>query len=384
MRPAKTASIICAAVGLAACVAAEPGDIDDDLATETQALGPASAHAFATVTANGGVVANSSFNSTGGGGTVTTPGPPGLYTVTFGGVGGHGGNVQVVATGTTNHRCQVVDWVETGLGDLAISVQCQRPDGAPEASGFVVQYARKTAAADGVGAYVSAYDPANPAYCATGDYTWNSTGGANCLRRLGVGDYRVDLDGLAAAAGTVQVTSHGATGVHCKLRSQWGPLGTQEQIRVRCFDPVGAAVDSVFSVSFSGDQEVSAYDYGGYAKAHHPTSAGYSPDARFAYNSGNADGDESCSGWLGDIDAGHFAASVGRYFLRYENLSHITATPHVTALGTDAAYCKVEDWIAWPAAGGVEVRTQCYAASGAKVDSVYVNHYVTGLVRGPC
>jgi hypothetical protein len=352
-------------------------------ATGVESLyGPSSAHGFAWVTATGGVSAAYSYNSEGGAITATA-GPAGAYAVSFAGLGGTGGDVQVVGYGTSNTRCKVASWGGAWPGNLTANVQCHLPDGTPAASAFVVQYARKAASVDGTGAYLWAHDASAASYCPTSVYSWNSTDGVNCIAHGATpGDYTVQLPGLASSGGgTFQVTAYGTLGEHCKIQG-WGASGTSQQVRVLCFDAAGAAADARFTLNYFGNQEVSVHDYGAYAWASSATSPLYTPPAFYAYNSGDIAGWPGCVGWLGDISAGKFPDFDGHYFLRYQFLSPFNSAAHSTAYGSSSSYCKVEGW--GSSADGAEVRTQCYRADGVKQNSQYVGTYATSLSRGPC
>jgi hypothetical protein len=343
--------------------------------------GPSSAHGFAWVTAAGAVSPFYAYNSEGGAVSAAL-GAVGSYTVTFTGLGGLGGNVQVVSYGTSNTRCKVGSWGGVWPGNLAVNVQCHLPNGTPAASAFVVQYARKAASVDGGGAYLWAHDPASASYCPSNIYSWNSTDGVNCISHVpGSGAYTVQLPGLGVFGGTFQVTAYGGAGDHCKIQG-WGPSGGAQQASVRCFNAAGAAADTRFSLNYFAPQEVSVFDYGAFAWANNATSPLYTPSPVYSYNSGDIDGWPGCIGWLGAIEGGKFPDFDGHYFLRYQFLSPMSSAAHSTAYGSTSSYCKVEGW--GSSADGAEVRTQCYRADGVKQNSQYVGTYATSLQRGPC
>jgi hypothetical protein len=214
-------------------------------------------------------------------------------------------------------------------------------------------------------------------------YSWNSTDGVNCVSRIGVGDYSVQLPGLGPAfGGTFQVTAYGGGGEHCKVY-YWGPLGSVQQVRVLCFDPAGAPVDTRYALNFFGQSEVSVYDEGGYAWANDPTSASYAPSATYAYDSGDIAGWPGCVGYLGTVTAGKISpTSPGRYFMRHQYLPPVNSAAHSTAYGSGSGYCKVEGWSS--SGDGAEIRTRCYGADGTPQDSQYIGTYATSLTRGPC
>jgi hypothetical protein len=376
-----------------------------DIAGVKSLYGPASAHGFAWVTATAGVSSTYAFNSVGG--TISAfrvepvidPGvagaapaagvipPPifvsGQYIVTFGGLGGLNGNVQVVAYGNTSTRCKVASWSNLP-GNLTIDVRCHLPDGTPAWSPFVVQYSRKATLADWQGGYMWANKPTTTSYCADIERSWNSADDLNCVLRNGTGDYSVSFGSLfsvGGVGGTFQVTAFGTGGEHCKIQN-WGPSGTAQQARVRCFNAAGSPADAAFSINHFPNGEVGAFDYGAYAWANNATATSYTPSTTYSYNSGRINGWPGCVGFLGTVVAGKASTNPGHYFLRYQYLTPFNSAAHSTAYGSDASYCKVEGW--GSSGDAAQVQTQCYSAGGAKQNSLYIGTYATSLVRGPC
>jgi Dual-action HEIGH metallo-peptidase len=378
----------------------------NDIAGVRSLYGPASAHGFAWVTAAGAVSSTYAHNSLGG--TVSAyrvepvldpgaadPGsaavvfpPPiftsGQYIVTFGGMGGLGGNVEVVGYGTTSTRCKVAGWNGSWPGNLTVDVRCHLPDGTPAWSAFVVQYSRKATLADGQGGYVRADMPTSPAYCPSLEFSWNSADDLNCVVRNGTGDYSVSFGTLASVGGvggSFQVTAFGTGGEHCKIQF-WGTSGSAQQARVRCFNPAGSPADTQFSINHFPNGEVGVHDYGAYAWASNSTATSYTPSTTYSYNSGRINGWPGCVGYLGTIVGGKVDANPGHYFLRYQYLTPFNSAAHSTAYGSDSSYCKVESW--YGVGDAAQVQTQCYSANGAKQNSLYVGTYATSFVRGPC
>lgn len=335
------------------------------------------AHGFAWVNiSSGSPNASYSYNSAGGAITVASSGT-GVYLVTFAGLGGSGGNVQVVAYGNTNTRCKVSNWYSGG-GAMNIGVRCHNPAGAATNSAFIVQYARQDTN-NGAGAHLFAGNPTAESYNPSSIYSWNSSGGINRIQRIATGIYDAFLPGLAVAGGSVQITAYGAGADHCKVQS-WGPSGSEQRIRVRCFDTTGAASDAAFSLNFFGHQQVSAYDLGAYVWADNMSAASYTPSLTYSYNSGTINGWEGCAGWIGDNTAGR--SGLGQYFVRHTILSPLDAVAHVTAYGSNASFCKVEGWGTF--GDGTQVRIRCFDAAGAPVDSQFVEQFSSSWFRGPC
>src|SRR4051812_10309364 len=103
------------AITFSACEVDAP-DAKEAVASTGQAL---SANDFefawvdATPTPNGNFAVNT------GGGPIVVQNPAiGRYTVTFVGLGGPGGNAQVVAHGIDSARCKVRSWFQSGSDEL--------------------------------------------------------------------------------------------------------------------------------------------------------------------------------------------------------------------------------------------------------------------------
>lgn len=304
--------------------------------------------------------------------TVTNP-STGTFTVSFANLARTGGNVQAVAYGSDNVRCQVQGWAPTADAAQSVTVHCTTPSGAATNSAFVVKFTDRNPN-NGAGAYLWANSPSSSSYTPSTTYNWNSTGAANTITRSSTGVYTATLPGLATSGGTAQVTSYGSSGEYCKVQS-WGSSGADEVVNVRCFAAGGAAADALFSLSFLGNQQVAVYDDGAYAWANDSSSSSYSPFPTYSYDS---TGTVGCG--TGTNTAGRYSA--GRYFIRHSAMTATNSAAQVTAYGTDSKYCKVVSWVA--SGNGVEVGTQCYASDGTVSDSLYVEGYATGFVRGPC
>ncbi|WP_043512269.1 hypothetical protein [Actinoplanes sp. SE50/110] len=172
-------------------------------------------------------------------------GDVGSYVVSFGGLDGvAGGAVKVTAVGDAATVCAVEGW----SGDqenryLAVRVHCRDAAGQPIDSRFAVTFAvgRPT-----TGGYVRADRPGQAGYAATGDYQFNSSGGANGVRRSGPGDYRVSLGGVVSSGGSAQVTAYGST-VDCVTT----PAGGNPDVRVVCRDPSGTPIDTAFVLIYT-------------------------------------------------------------------------------------------------------------------------------------
>jgi hypothetical protein len=300
----------------------------------------------------------------------------GTYVVNFPGIGGAGGNVQVVAYGSGSERCKVSSWGSTGTTEN-VYVSCTTAAGAPVNTNFVVHFVRPPGT--GPGAFLWADQPSTASYNPSASYSWNSTGGVNRITRSSAGVYTAYLPGLAVSGGTFQVTAYGSSADHCKIQS-WGPSGTDQSVTVRCFNAAGAAVDTYFSLNFQGNAQVAVHDYGAYAWADQPTTASYTPSTGYSYNSGSINGWSGCVGWIGTNSAGR--TSTGSYFMQHTFLDPQNSGVHITSYGTDSSYCKVTGWSSWTS--GTQVNVACFNSAGSPVDTRYVETYSTKWYRGPC
>jgi hypothetical protein len=364
---------------------------EQELATETESLTSADealgdlvdddgegvavhANAFGFAWVNPQGSPDSSYDANTGGGAIIVQNPStGIYVVTFQGLGGPGGNAQVVGWGTSNTRCKVQSWYQNG-SDEQVNVRCHTPAGGLINSGFVVRYGRVSGWTY-PSAYLWADQPSAPAYSPSAAYSHNSTGVANTITRAAVGTYTVNLPGLGGTNGNVLVSAHGTSSTHCNVLS-WGSSPGNRPIEVRCWSTAGVPADSTFSLAFDGAGITGYNDVGAFAWAHDPTSASYSPSSDYSYDSGLW----ACG------NGGNLAGRLdtGRYFMRHTWVPAFDSTVHVTARSFPAAadYCKIESWIPWTS--GVEVKTRCFDSSGSAKDSQYAESYYTTEVVGPC
>jgi len=165
------------------------------------------------------------------------------------------GTAQVSAYGA-GERCKVVRWSTT-----QVQVRCFSHAGAQADSPFSLSYARKGNVLggrlkQGVGAghesaYAWASNPTSGAYTLSGGtpYQFNShVSYAAHAYRSGPGAYRTTYDsGPDLGEGTVQVTGYGSGNQFCNVDS-WGASG----VRVACYDALGRASDSSYTVAFTG------------------------------------------------------------------------------------------------------------------------------------
>lgn len=297
----------------------------------------------------------------------------GQYQVILPGLGGAGGHVQVTAVGTGNERCKVVSW--SGVPDLTVYVACHAPAGAPADSRFTASYY----SGNNFGAFVWASDPIAAAYTPVSPWSYNSSAGANSIRRMGVGQYDVQLGGIAAASregGNVLVTAYGPGASHCKVQN-WTEIGADVQARVLCFGASGSAADAQYTLSYTDSSVPTKHEWGAYAWAHDTSSISYTP-ATFYSDSASA----SLSGITEEQARPQAGRSgVGSYFIVYPYQipfeGDAKSSTHVTAYGSNSAYCKIASW----SMPEVTIRVRCFNAEGTANDTQYVNRYLYSGLR---
>ncbi len=221
-------------------------------------------------------------------------------------------------------------------------------------SGSVTMNATLTPEPGGYG-YVLADKPTAASYQPSSTYSKNSTGAHNTVTREGTGDYVVTFPGVAATSangGTVDVTGYDTSG-SCQV-GDWLTDGTGVSANILCFAPGGAAQDSEFEAVFASAGTSSPTDLS-YLWADQPTSASYTPDSVYQFNSGG--GTDTIT-----LD------STGNYTVAIPNIGVNAGTVKVTAYGDGGVNCDVGGWYGSPT---VDVNVLCTDASGDPVDAYY-------------
>lgn len=234
-------------------------------------------------------------------------------------------------------------------------------------------------AAQAAGPYGGAFvwlDTPDASMCVVpAEHQWNSHSPwtpVNEVCQDDTGQYTVLLPGLAASAGTVQVTAYGTDAAHCKVAS-WAPAGANQRIRVRCFSAAGAPVDSQFTLSYANLTGTGGYPLA-YVFNSQPTSASYTPPLNYQFNS---------TGVNNTITK---LSGAGRYTVTLPGLAAASAgNVQVTAYGPGSEWCTVWNW--GPNGTAQHVQVHCFNAAGALVDSKFTVSYVRNgniLGRGNC
>jgi hypothetical protein len=299
--------------------------------------------------------------------TVTRSGV-GRYTVRLPDLAAASGTVHVTAYGASTHHCKVANWFPSGTAQL-INVRCFTRTGALVDTFYTLSYTNPGGFPWDLG-YVWANQPTSGSYVPSPSYQANSSGATNRIDRLGVGAYRVRLPNLGRAAGHVQVTAYGTGPERCKVGS-WGPVGAEQNIRVRCYGLTGSPVDTRFTLTYVrngnilGASPLCCHPDGhptAYAWANQPTAASYTPAPAYQF----ADFGQSTISRLG----------VGSYAV-HPPRSLSNGNVQITAYGDGSAQCKVSSWTS---ASGI--RVLCFTTAGRPVDTFYDVSFVGPFIIG--
>ena len=214
----------------------------------------------------------------------------GDYTVTFpsAAIAGETGVAHVIALGAANRVCVTTGTTLVGA-DVEVDVLCTGPGPIPLDSQFSVTYLALDGGTAPFG-YLTANHPGPATYTVPAPDAYNSTGGAARVRILGVGQYRVRLDGLGTTDGDIQVTPlTDGRPRYCEVDS-WAANAGNLVADLRCYKPNGVLANTKFT--FSWNKNVGLKGDGGtavgYALANLPGAglgSTYIPAAATRYNS---------------------------------------------------------------------------------------------------
>jgi hypothetical protein len=299
---------------------------------------------------------NFSFST--GGAIRSTRSATGTYAVRFPGVAAGNGQrqtVQVSAYGPDEpKRCRVASAGNEG-SDFVAHVQCHDFTGALADARFDILVAPAGSTQGRSGFVVS---PASASAPIDATLAHNSSGKLIHFERTSLGVYRVQFDGLDRPANdvpeTLHVSAYGPGSAWCKHNAWVGDPGSGHLlIEVACYSAAGSPADARFTLLVLGQGRASRRL--GYVLADALTSASYTPNLLYNYNSAG-----------GPNTAGR--ESVGEYTVNWPGLATgpgLAETNLVTAYGgADANYCQVGFWAANDA-----TRVLCYDTSGNPVNS---------------
>jgi hypothetical protein len=202
---------------------------------------------------------------------VDRPGPTaGQYIVTIPGQDVVGGTALVTAYGPSATRCNVEAFFPSGA-DQQVYVRCYL-GATPADSQFAISFTENTvpsriASGENTGGYLWADQPIAADYIPSLIYQFNSWDGIsetrkNRILRLGTGRYEALFHGLpgdAAHSSLPIVTAYGISGATCHIdRFATGFLTSDDgditRVRVRCQSSSGAALDTLFLLTYVTDE----------------------------------------------------------------------------------------------------------------------------------
>ena len=299
------------------------------------------AFAWANQSTTASYTPSTSYSYNPSGAISVTRSSPGSYAVTFNGLNGSGGTVQVDAY-NSNATCYSGGWG----GSFQASVNCVDTSGNFVDSQFVIFIVPASVSPTGI-AFAWADGPSSATYTPSTSYSYNPTGGGVNITRSSTGQYTVTFSGLNAAllsGGDVRATSYGST-ARCKV-TEWGSgPGNTLQVGVGCYNLTGGAVDAEY--------EVLALPAMGYAYAYIYDGTTASVSSSFSVNPGGA-----------PVTAVH--NGTGSYTVTFPNSGIGSGwAAQAMAYGATADYCATGGW------GNNAVTVLCYTTAGAAADSEF-------------
>lgn len=272
---------------------------------------------------------------------------PGRFQVRFPQIGaGARGVPHVTPVNRTGHYCEVVRWFSSGA-DQIVDVQCHKPGGDRDDTPFTVLWTTSSGVLP-PGTSHAYVQQAGGALV----QSYNSTGAANGLGPLGLGQWAVKLPGVGLAgalAGDVQVTAvqPNAAPRRCKIDS-WSFSGVDVAANVSCFDQAGAPAATDFALSYHRRR---------------PVIGSLAPPSRFGYLGTAVGGPTNDNSVLG-VGANTVAAiaPAGRYLAKFPQLGVAETHAQVVAQGVGSNYCHLTQ--PWSTALDVEVDVVCFDNAG--------------------
>ena len=304
-----------------------------------------------------------SFNSTGEGIRIVRSNT-GTYTVRFFGLGAFAGQgtVDVTAEGLQPSQCEVVHWVPDPTGTiLLVRVNCFTVSGAKLDAPFMVAYT-SGGSTTGTTDFVWADQPAASSYTPSLPFQFNSSGGTNTIRHLGLGRYRVHMPGPDVADGSVKVTAYGSNANSCQV-VEWLNVAAGQNVFVDCFTPAGAPVNNRFTTTFTASDDLFG-DGGpsGYLWGNDPSSSSYTPDSAYQFDTAGTSATVTRFG-------------TGEYETLFPNETHgAQGDEQATAYGSIPAHCIVDG----PIGNGTSEQGDvfCFDTNGNELDTTYTMQWM--------
>jgi len=194
--------------------------------------------------------------------------------------------------------------------------------------------------------------------------SFNSAGGTNTVTILGTGLFEVVFPGLGNGLNSnVQVNAYETNGhPHICTSQSWGASnGTDVIAYVGCFDFYGNPYSADFSIFYQA-RHAAPGGWLGFLWANQPTSASYTPDSNWNYNSRGGTNTVTRSG-------------TGVYTATFPGLRG-GGNPQVTAYsfyGGAAAHCEISSWTA--KGTPTEVGVLCFDGRGNPADEYFSLSY---------
>lgn len=222
--------------------------------------------------------------------------------------------------------------------------------------------------------YAWADRPLAKDYSPSPRYSYNSTGAAVNIRRLGVGGYMITFPNPDITPGSSEeiasVTAYGQGTATCLVSRP-----VEEDVDVQCFALSGTPVDTPFTITYANP--VSTPHPMAFIWADQPSPTQYTPDPDHQLNS---------TGALNTITH----TGTGAYTVRLPGLGaaagHVQVTGDYWGSQGDLAKvrCKVAGW--GPSGADQLVRVRCFTNAGLPTDARFSMTYIkdTSLVGSDC
>jgi len=284
---------------------------------------------------------------------VASPGSPGQEIVRFPGIGIKGGVVHVTAVIDVMAWCQAQKWGPSGSTETVV-VQCYRQGGAPVFVPFTVTFSASSGPVAGAGLLYAYVHDSNASVAAS----YNSTGAVNTVTTLSPGAWLVRLPGPGPASqtGGIQVTAASPTKPAICDVASWAWTPSEQDIRVRCYDPLGAPQPSGWSLTYQNGRAITgaAPKLHAYTLNNQPLVAGPYAPAPPGINVNSAGGVNTVT-----------RAGLAQSLVRFPLVGLKPDTVLVTAMDPGAKVCNLAT--VWATSGGTAVvrDVNCYLPSGS-------------------
>jgi hypothetical protein len=286
----------------------------------------------------------------------------GYHRVKFKGIVTDTAHVQVSPLSTSGDICSFYGLGYSGR-PLEISVSCRNRRGVPSDVRFVVTFIEAHGTGAPALAYGFAQDPKRDEYVAHPVYTYTWNGTDVRIKRLGVGRYRLRLDGFGLIKGNIQITPYeGRKSRICRVVKWSDTFPANQDIVVRCRNHRGQAADASLFFLFTADNGLKGNEgpHWFYLFANKPKANGYMPTTDY-------------SSWTGFSKSWVKREGPGRYTVRLPTMP-LGGAVQVTAVD-DWKYCNASSLRLSGLPQRIEVR--CFKANGKTLaDAKFMLSYV--------